>query len=194
MCLHSPRALLALLVLSCAFPTAACGDPRVDGQRIHTVTKGIAHFSFQYSDKYVKSGGENLEQFSSVYFDRTYEEADSFTLFYIVVSKAGVYAEGAQVYLEQELSSAQESYMDFKLLYVSGREVAGLLGTQLVYTYTRRRAPDWPSPKATGAVVKEVFFESDGLIWKVGLNAFDKTAIADMADFDHVLATFKILD
>ena len=42
--------------------------------------------------------------------------------------------------------------------------------------------------------MKDVFFESNGVIWRIQQDAFVDTAEADIADFDHVLATFKMLD
>ena len=187
------RAVLALLVLACAFLTTACGDPRVDGHRLYTQRKGVARFSFEYSDKYVKDRDDTSGSVTSVLFTRTYREADSASSFTFFIAGVGVYAKSAHVYLEQELADAQNNAPDFKLLYISGLDVAGVTGTQLVYTYRRLPPPDWGGSRESWAVVKKVFFETDGVIWEIYLDAFADTAVADMADFDHVLETLRIL-
>jgi hypothetical protein len=166
----------------------------VNGDRVYVQNKGIAHFSFEYSDRYRKSVDDTSGRVTSLFFKREYRDAGGFTFWWFLVAAPGIYAESAQVYLEQELALARQHSTDFKLLYVSGLQVAGVTGTQLVYTYTRPKAADWGSARPTGALVKDVYFESDGLIWRIESDAFIDTATADMADFDHVLTTFKILD
>jgi len=43
-------------------------------------------------------------------------------------------------------------------------------------------------------MLREVYFDYNGLIWRIDIRSDSTTAEEDKADFEHVLQTFKILN
>ena len=198
--------MMAFIAISCANNTnESADDPGYkitfddSGNKIVTVNKGIAHFSMEFPSgfrfgtiKIDKSGGtESLTvdfigpvtpdvglPLISINVD-SYE--DSFT------------AERAA----ESLLNQARNYNNFKLLDESTKTVAGVTAYQHSYYFDT-----WPydhtNPPEDAAFVtwlsKEVFFDYIEFSYTLRLGSDPSREEQDMAAFDRILETFKILD
>ncbi len=181
----------SLFVLLTSLLLLAACNPSTDGYKTYSQNKGPAKYSFQYAPEYHKTIEDTLSEVSAVYFGREYEEAGTFSTLSIFVSRIGVYAPNAEAYMEEAIGIAKTS-QNFQMIEVSPLNIAGVTGQKLVYSYTRGRSTDFPSPEPAPAIVRSVFFEQGGCVWNIELDGFAEMAELEAIEFDHVLETLQI--
>ncbi|MBI4304280.1 MAG: hypothetical protein HY665_08105 [Chloroflexi bacterium] len=109
----------------------------------------------------------------------------------------------AKTVLENDISDLMEYFKVAQVLERSSANVSGIVGELVVSTVDIRSAsPPSPDSDPRGTpkgsqlidIVRSVYFDYGGLIWKISMRSYEKVAEEGRADFEHVLKTFKILD
>jgi len=172
------------------------------GNRIITVKEGIGHFSMEYPNDFVlgvikidKSGG-----IESLYVD------------FIGPATPDVIVPGIHIYASvyddsftsrqaaESLLNLAHNYNNFRLLNESTLTVAGVTAYQHYY-YSDEYPYDLhlikPSEEDIILVTwltRKVFFDHSGLSWTISLGSDPSREEHDMAVFDRILDSFKVLD
>ena len=95
--------------------------------------------------------------------------------------------------LEAHLSSIQsKSGAEFKLIERSPTTIDGEKGERIAYYYLRNSIPE--KSESILAVSYRVYFENNGFLWLIDVDAISEKAEQVKADFEHIIHTFRFLD
>jgi hypothetical protein len=198
---NSRSILLLLLVLTISVISVSCTLCN-DGYKQYRLEKGIAHFSFEYPCSYDKSGSEinNDDGFTHIMLQGPYhKDVEDFTLISIFVIDSD---DPDFLKPERRLNNAislYETFLDYRLIERSSVNVAGIEGQQILYFYNKERPEIGDAGYIPGAgpaptIARDIYFSDEGYLWNITIFSNESTAKADMADFEHMLETFTILN
>jgi hypothetical protein len=165
-----------------------------------TIKRGIAHFSFEYPCNYDRGHFEVDDDYTLISIHGPYHKSvEDFTLISIsVIASDDPDFLNPERALDRDISHV-ENYLDYRLLERSVINVAGKQGQQIVYFYNKVR-PDIghagyiPGVGPAPTIAHQIRFSDEGRIWHIQIDSNESTAEADMADLEHLLETFEILE
>lgn len=204
--------LIHVIVLSMILIILGCGSPDNNditgykisyndtGDRIITVKKGIGHFSIVYPDgfklgiiKIDNSGG--IEGLHVGFFGQVTPDVGLPTIDINVDEYDDSFT--AERAAESLLNTAR-NYSNFKLLDESTITVAGVTAYQHSFYYDTYPYDPHIAPPEDAVLVtwltREVFFNGGGFSWFLSLGSDPSREEHDMAVFDKILESFKVLD
>lgn len=192
--------MAVLLLLATLITVEGCCDPG-DYDK-YTLKKGIAHFSFEYPCSYDRYGSEINEDdcFTLISIRGPYHksvEDRTWLRVFVLISEDPGFLDPERA-LKQDVSH-NEKLLDYRLIERSSVNVAGIEGQQIIYFYNRERPgsldPGFiPGVGPAPTIAREIYFCDEGRIWDLQFHSNESTAEADMADFEHMLETFTILN
>ena len=185
-----------------------------DGYTSLTMKQGIAHFSFEYPEQYKGYwwskfyGWRNAPDEALIHTEvkligrshRSTLPQKPYIVTYISPNAEGY--NSAQHVAEEYLKYARKD-PNFQLLEETPVMISGEEGYKVVYNFTPLvygppfpigQVPPPPPPEATPGVMRQVFFISGDLEWRIRMFSPKDIAEATEAEFDHILQTFKILN
>jgi hypothetical protein len=184
-------ALAILLLLS--FFIIGCG-----GYRKFTVRSGVGGCSFEYPSSYARPSIDRFDDSTSVFASTYSREKDPPPDAFIAVTlmKKSDSFPDYRALLEYELSIAQVGQAsEFKLVNRSPIAVAGVQGEQIVYHYVRFQSTDlFTVSKRIPAIRHSAYFEKDSRLWDITVDSRADIAVQAIADFEHIMNSFKFLD
>lgn len=197
------RQLVLFLTLCCvATLLGGCGNLH-DGYRELQITRGLAHFSFEYpagwkvADRQIDSTHTFLRILApSLHRTEELSYTVESTSYWIWVEKAGEnFADLNAVY--QDGLARYRSQLDFTLVSETSVLVSGISARQAQLTYAVAQMPRYQGghgglPEPTEVTLIAV--EHNGLIWDIELSSNQEVAAAHRTYIDHMLATTKIVD
>jgi hypothetical protein len=165
-----------------------------------SLKRGIAHFSFEYPCGYKKSPIDITDGYTDIFLRGPYHKSiEDFTWFSIWVQTSD-----DPDFLDPEAAlnraiSRIKNYLDYRLIERSVINVAGIEGQQIIYFHNAVRpalgqAGYIPGVGPAPTIERKIYFSDEGRIWNIDFNSNESTAEADMADFEHLLKTFTILE
>ncbi|MFC1908454.1 hypothetical protein ACFLXD_01065 [Chloroflexota bacterium] len=198
--------ILVILILVTIIPMLGCDDPGYKvhgndlGNRTITVKKGIGHFTMIYPPDYLLNllHVDNSGGISRLFVEfQSSDTQDAYSSINIGVRDMGGVPE-AESWVKSALSIVR-NYRNFKLIDESTLTVEGMLAYQYSYYYDLN--PTDPhiiiKTEETSYVtilVRSVVFDHSGFLWEIYLDSEPSREEQDMATFDLVLDTFKVLD
>jgi hypothetical protein len=198
-------AFIVVMVYALAAIAPGC-DSSMEGYRTLNFNK-VAHFSFEYPAHYEKYSAHATVENRTIYVgfrDKVPSKGSTEGFIYIYVEGAGDTYPDAEAALEDTLSIFVEpDYYDEddeeepkRLLERSTITVAGIPAELIVYSYGYDYVRDSPSDPwvILIRIAREVYFDYNGLIWKLAIESDEDRADVAEADFEHLLETFQILD
>lgn len=91
--------------------------------------------------------------------------------------------------------SRYEQWEDFKLLDRSSEVFLGVQAEQATYFYQQMQMPIAPNPATyVPTIEREIYFFHGNRLWCLRGITSEAKSEAGMADFEHILETFKILE
>ena len=207
------RLVLIALLVTALLSLAGC-DSTDGGYCTFTERNEMCSFSFDYPPYYNQGGARNNLDYIRPYVAFSLigplenivlivPDPDNDTVGTVTSSYAPAYIEGMVITPKDDSSDAKsrldswisdlERWDNYELFERSSVTVSGIEGELIYYVV------DWILlvPAGEGPdlkYVREVYFDYDGLIWK--LKATSEFEMVDQvkADFEHILETFQILD
>lgn len=199
----SLKPIMVMILLMTSLPITGCGRFSE-----FVLREGIAHLSFEYPVSFekpyaqmIKEGALQCTAVDSRSIPRRKEEKPA--EFSLLVSRPNLRYPDAKTALESFIKAAEEDqsyqaedpeYGEFRLLERYPVTVAGVNGELIVLscwwaaTFWVRAEPE------LSAIVRIVYFDHSGLIWKIMFSSHVDRSEEDKANFEHMLKTFKVLD
>ena len=186
--------ILAVLIFSAVLFT---GCDIFYGKTI-TVNKGISHFSFERPEGYSIGTFEtfNNSEYQYTYIFLSSPENDlgySTSHMSISANFTSEVLPNAESMLEYSLST-YEHFNDFELLGRFTETVAGIEGQGIIVSYSLLRDENHPVPGRATYIAREIAFGQGDLIWSIEISSDASFVEEGIADFEHVLETFTLLD
>jgi len=157
--------------------------------------RGVGQFSFEYPASYAVGKVEVRPDFG--YTDMTLlrrsieGQEEDFSMITVFVFDTDEYTPNVEV-AAQNLLSQVSKWPDFRLLEPMSTTTAtidSIPARQFAFSNSRATRPD----NIISEIRRTIYFEHDGLIWKIGHQSDAATVETDRADFEHILKTFKVL-
>ena len=174
-----------------------CSDE--SGQKTITIKEGIGHFSMEYPSGFelVNIKIDNSGGIESLFVDFIGPVTENVGFPWIHIYIQGTDPPKTEYIVKTELSRAR-ALVEFKLLDESTITVAGVTAYQYsfhydVYPYDPRDIPPEHHTLVT-RLKREVYFDHSGLLWNISLSTDPSREEHDMAVFDKVLESFKVLE
>ena len=122
------------------------------------------------------------------------KDANDRTTIDVIVEKPNELVPDAKTGIERSERNAS-SWADYKLLDKCELTVDGVQAYRIDYEH-RNIVPAIAgvSNEPFIAVYRKVRFDANGFVWMIQMRSDSSTAEADLADFEHILETFQILD
>ena len=193
------QCFLSFLLIISGVISVSC-TPCNDGYKQYHIEKGIVNFSFDYPCSYDEVGLEVDDDFTLITLNGPYhKDLEDFTLISIFVVDSD---DPDFLKPERRLNNAislYETFLDYRLIERSSVNVAGIEGQQILYFYNKERPEIGDAGYIPGAgpaptIAREIYFIDKGRLWNITIFSNDSTSEADMADFEHMLETFTILN
>jgi len=163
-----------------------------------TVDRGIAHFYFECPDEYkVKSIDvrDELElKFTYVVLAGPYR-GTIYPYIYIDISRPFEGRHDAQTTWEYGIRF-YEVYENFEIINSSSVIVDGIQANEYVVAFTSNPDPDRDPPdlKPVDIIVKEIYFDYNGLIWNLSLRSSAQYFASNEIRFEQLIDSFKLLE
>lgn len=191
--------LRTLVIWGLLIPIICSGCDALNKSTYQTfaLTKGIAHYSFEYRTYYKDIGISASEGwYSSVSLDGPIvNKIKSRTKILIEVwvpSSGRFISPNAEAQLNKDLRMRSEVF-ESKILDLSDLLIDGVLAKQFVFSERNIVSPFFGTNEKYYDVHRRVYFDHNGLMWRISMRSDSSTADADKADFDYILKTFKFL-
>ena len=169
------------------------------GYNEYTLSRGGAHFSFEYPEGYEEDhGGTILSRWVLLSFSRSlidYDYTDS--IITVSVYQSGIVnrPDIARTALEEDVSNHSTWYKNFQMLERSEIDIGNLPGQLLVTSYTLPMACGESGWKWSSVLLRrDVFFDYDGFIWTITMFSEEDRIEADETIWEHLLETSRFLD
>jgi len=198
-----PRLLVInLFLVLIIFVTFSANCQKQNTYKTFVLATGTAHFSFEYPSNYKVEEVEPGENTGVPTQDIAYvklagpliKKIQYHTKIDVVADKPDDLIPDAKSIRERAERNAA-SWGDYKLLNKSETNIDGVQAYR--FDYQNRNI----IPAIAGIsnehfieVYREVCFDAKGFVWIIQMRSDSSTAETDLADFEHVLLTFKILD
>jgi hypothetical protein len=165
------------------------------GNRILTVKKGIGHFSLEIPSGFEVSSVEINDEFvgTDVYLVGPVPIDGYRSVIAIYIDDYGDAYDALSV-AKKGLTDARD-YTNFQLLSdLSTLTVSGITAYQYIISYDFPENPDIYPPPMVREIERKTYFNHDGFLWAIGILADPSWEEQEMAIFDRLLETFKILN
>jgi hypothetical protein len=124
-----------------------------------------------------------------VHFPSAIEGSDADMTFQILASAPSTAIPNGKASLDSLVSSFASLGPSFKVIERSPAAIAGVQGETVVYSALFTvQAPLGAVP----SICRDIYFDYQGQIWVMALNAHQDVADLAKADFDHVVQSFKL--
>lgn len=196
--LNLTKILISLGVI--IFTITGCFSTDASGYQYFVMDEGAAQFSFEYNTKYKISYTKTLQDVTKFLelavvdlIAPLNKKTKDYTSMGILVGAGNILARDAESEMTNNLKKYSTS-MGFQLLEQSDITVSGVPAKLIAYKERNILPIDRGLTEPPFEVLREVYFDYNGLIWRIDIRSDSTTAEEDKADFEHVLQTFKILN
>jgi hypothetical protein len=187
-----------ILLLNMMF--SGCDSGGVNSYKTFVLNEGAVHFSLEYRTYYkvdylkpAEAIGDNEQQ--SMYFTLVgplIREINDYTSIHVAVGPPDELIPDAKSAIERAERNAS-SWADYELLNKCETTIDGVPAYRIDYQ-NRNIVPAIAGGEPRIEVIREVRFDAKGYVWMIQIRSDSSTAESDKADFEHIVATFKILD
>jgi hypothetical protein len=202
-----------VLIVSLA-PIVSCGVmtttykplDSTDGSAYKTFTTpndSRVHFSFGYPSSYVltdESAGQSNPEISVHFSATTKEDFEIGRFKYIEIEVTNLLRHSgypdAETAMKRRINEYKWSWSrNYRLVTKHRVVVDGVEGWETIISFRHKpyqTFDPWPTPKQNFVVYKDLFFDYQGMTWRIYLETdADSYKQQASADFEHVLRTFK---
>jgi hypothetical protein len=161
-----------------------------------TVTRGIAHFSFEYDQTYFKEDTTSINiqnDYVAAGVDGPNSGSFNYTKFNIEVWLQKDIVEDANSLLAGDLKNRRLD-REFNLLEQNIVVINGIPATQLVFS-ERNTVANFlgMTDQRYYMTHRRIYFDYNGQVWRFSLKGDSTIADFDKAELNHILETFKFL-
>ncbi len=199
--LHLIYLAFAFIVVWIAIAAVGIRDPGpASGYYSYTLTEGPGHLYFEHAARVPVKTVSFTEDKNYVMVDlygRYAPEHHTRTRMWITVTRnPSGEAPNPGLFLDSALGVA-ETLPGFRYIDYSSLTVDGVQAEQIVYSNTTYRS-DYETKilhlEPFTVVTRQIFLAHGEAIWSFAITASETIADTEMAEFEHLLATFKFLD
>lgn len=189
------RLLLIFCFISFIMTYVGCDNSEASNYKTFALTKGIAHFSLEYRTYYkITYTGGSEDWVSGVELEGPIvNEAKNYTSIDVSVwvpGKYGVIDANTMLNSDMKIRATDPEY---KLLDQSEIKINDVPAKQIVFSERDDRAQVLGIKEKYYDVYRRIYFDQNGLVWRITLRGDLSTVDADQVDFEHILQTFKFL-
>jgi hypothetical protein len=174
------------------------------GFKNYTFNNNYISCSFEYpvslSIAHVDKGSDE-SPVAIVYFSPIQlKNQDDLSIALYILKKDLVYR-SYSAYLDRDISSFQNSSFKDELIVINRDNITidGIAYEKLIYSYFRQNVPIYKNdklvlPDKIPAISYNAYFENNGFLGKISVDAKIKKSEQAKSDFEHLIDSFKFLD
>jgi hypothetical protein len=188
------RTRIFLALVFCTFIVAGGCAKTTSGYQKVIVNKPNLKIAFEYPAAWQDPAGSLKDTSSNVlvflvHYPTAVEGADADITFQILASPASTAIPNAKASLDSLVRSFAELGPNFKLNERSPAAIAGVQGETVVYSALfAAQSPLGAVP----SICRDIYFDYQGQVWVIALNAHQDVSDLARTDLDHVVQSFKL--
>ncbi len=192
--------LIPALLLCLLLALAGCrGNSQPTGYRVYTLTEGVGHVTFEYPARFTLASEQVLKDvgYTMVDLESPMSKKDrTRTRLWTTATQSPVGLGPAHSYLEACVATAS-TLPGYRFIETTALTIDGNPAEEVAYFYYAPRT-DFESQmlnlEPVPTITRQVFFTHGDCAWVIGMTSNENTAQADLVDFEHLVATYRVLN